>query len=231
MNNMAFKQTAFLTIFLCIFGCVEDEIPARASSTWQPAPEVQLLETEFDIFNLRWGCSKEFVEKNCDFGGKPAAKIVSGLSYRVDFSKTSVAANFEYNSRNELCSVDMMHFYPDKEFASAVDFFFYLNSILQQTYPDKNNPNAQSNRYTLNGYFKYMHLPAAVRFEYFMRGRFYLMSAYETKSSKIHLSVIPWSRPNSLETLPVLVLSYKSKRIRSDIKSGQDSKVLDSKGL
>ena len=227
MKQIVFSLFAATAMF-CLVSCGTSGFN---TSSEKSQTSVQLLETQFDIFNLHWGCSKEFVEKNCDFGGKPTTMIVAGRRYKVEFSQTSVTADFLYNSRNELCSVDMLHFYPDKEFASAVDFFFHINSILSKKYPDENNPNKNSNRYTLDRYFKYIHLPTAIRYEHFLRADFHLTTIYETTTTRIELSVFPWSRPNSLDTVPVFILSYKSKQIRSDIRTRPDTKASDSKGL
>ena len=213
----------YVLLFLC--GCIMTEkqsVPVKSESavpTWEESTPV-----EYDVFNLRWGMKKEECYRICDWGGKLEREVKPPIrgSHLLKFEKGKLYANLVFNENDCLYGVDMTNIYQDLKFSSAKDFYWYLYGILRKKYKLTNN--AFNHRY--------FGLADPILYKHFLAGRVQFIACFESPSSEIQLALVPWSVPNSFENRVVLVLEYRSKKIKNNTPDKIDLKrQKDANGL
>ena len=212
------KAVFFVAILLLLSGCNFDTAKSGSQS---PNAAVVLPVTEYDIFNLTWGMKRDECYKVCDWGGKLVKKLKYPImgSHIIRLDKGQLYVELLFNENDCLYRVNLRAFYSDIQFSTAKDFYFYLRSILGNKYK-------LSHQSDLYGY---LHLSNSVLYEYFLKSKVSFVTFFESSTTEIHLSMCPWTIPNSFVNKVVLHLEYISKHVKNnsgikrDLKREKDS--------
>lgn len=211
------KKFLFGVLLLPLCGCLNNNIPKLEHSK----PIVVFSQTEYDIFNLRWGMKRDECYKICDWGGKLESEVKPPIlgSHLLKFEKGKLYIKFSFNENDCLYMADMLYIYPDLQFSSAKEFYYFLRGILNDKYKLKHDSFDH----------RYFGTVDTVLFEHLLAGRVSFITYFESCSSEITLAMVPWSVPNSFEKRVVLSLEYRSKIVKNnnpakiDLKSQKDA--------
>ena len=73
------KIFLFGVLLLSVGVCANNDIPK-----WEDSKPIEVLpQTEYDIFNLRWGMKKDECYRICDWGGKFERKVEHPAGFRL----------------------------------------------------------------------------------------------------------------------------------------------------
>lgn len=222
-----------VTIIACIFVLLSFLSGCMANSgvkIHSPENMKKLPHTKFDIFNLTWGMNSNDVFTNCDWGGKLEKRLKKNHHLGdaiLKFEHGKFYCDLVFN-KDRLFSCNLTAYYPEKtQFAAAVQFYFYICSILSDKYEEIYRSSGCSN-----------FLPVDLHYEAWRKGEITYLAEFESFSTKIFIALTPVTVTYLDDFNQIIVLSvrYSSKTINyiydeEHVIESSKKRELDSRGL
>ncbi len=201
-------------------GCATSE---RNIASYEDKVATQV--TEYDVFNLKWGYSSEYVKTHCNMGeGATPIDLSQVFHASMYIGEAKMFVNFDFNDEDQLYKVTLMHLYQPDETQKAIDSFVYIHSLLSQKYPKKDKdmqPYISVNplRYKTERAYEIARLEKNSQFHSW--GPQKQIQAWEdgyasygnrflTSSTKIDIDLVPDNRFSPGEVRAILGLTYCS---------------------